>query len=77
VAKGMKTRIRKILFRYNGDPATDESILDREGLMAVPCVGDLLNRNGRKWRVENINDDFVMAGQKRIPVYHVFLTDQI
>lgn len=73
----MPTRTKKFLYRYNGDPRKDESELDLEGHATIPQIGEGLRRNGKNWKVEVVNKDLIMANQKPVPLYRVFLTDKL
>lgn len=72
-----QTRGKQIIYRYNGDPRHDEVVSDRTGEMAFSWVGEMLRRNGKKWKVAVINNDFNMTASARaIPIHRVFLTDR-
>jgi hypothetical protein len=65
------TKIKQIVYRYNGDPITDEIVQDLEGEITVPEKGGLIKRTQKRWKVVNV---FKTVG-KGIPIYTVFLTD--
>jgi hypothetical protein len=68
---------KQIVYRFNGDPRHDEVLSDRTGEIPRLWVGDTLNRNGKKWKVAVVNNDFDMtASAKAIPIHRVFLTDK-
>ena len=71
----MNRKIKKFIYRYNGDPRMDERVLDLQGSMPFHRVGEILFRNGKYWRVTIINEDLIMGDQRSIPVYKVFLTE--
>ena len=73
----MNPKIKKVVYRYNGDPRQDESVLDWEGSLPMPLVGQILKMHGKEWKVAIIDEDLVMARQKAIPIYRVFLTDKL
>ena len=61
---------------YNGDPKYDEIVSDKTGAIPFCRVGEILEKNGRRWRVAVVNEGFTMRGQTMIPVRRVFLTDK-
>jgi hypothetical protein len=67
---------KQLVFRHNGDPRYDEIVLDKTGEMLFHRVGEILNKNGKRWRVAVVNEDFTMAGQRAVPIHRVFLTDK-
>jgi hypothetical protein len=67
---------KQIVYRHNGDPRYDETVLDRTGTMPFYRVGEILEKNGKRWRVAVVNDDFTMSGQIMFPIRRVFLTDK-
>jgi hypothetical protein len=74
---GKQSRGKQIVYRYNGDPRHDEVLSDRTGEMPFNWVGETLRRNGKKWRVAVINNDFDMTASARaVPIHRVFLTDK-
>jgi selenocysteine lyase/cysteine desulfurase len=75
-ASPVQARRKQIVYRFNGDPKDDEIVADRNGTMPFRKVGEILARNGKRWRVAVVRDDFNMASSKTaVPVHHVFLTD--
>jgi hypothetical protein len=42
---------KQIVFRYNGDPATEEIDLDMDGDKSVPKEGSFIERKGARWKV--------------------------
>jgi hypothetical protein len=72
-----QTRGKQIIYRYNGDPTYDETVSDLLGSMPFRQVGEILNKNGKQWRVNVVRDDFNMASSRTaIPIHRVFLTDK-
>lgn len=68
---------KQIVFRHNGDPRYDKIVLDRTGAMPFCKVGEILNKNGKRWRVAVVNEDFTMAGTRAVSVHRVFVTDKV
>jgi hypothetical protein len=48
-------RAKQIVFRYNGDPTTEESDLDMDGDKSVPEQGSFIDRRGERWKVVEVN----------------------
>jgi hypothetical protein len=70
----MNKEIKRMTYRFNGDLRTQETVLDREGLLPMHKIGEILKKNGKQWKVSVINHDFLMTGQGSMPVYRVYLT---
>ena len=68
---------KQIIYRFNGDPKDDEIISDRFGTMPLRRIGEVLEKNGKRWRVDVIRDDFDLSASKRaVAIHRVFLTDR-
>ncbi len=67
---------KQIVYRYNGDPRGDDVVHDLAGEIPRHAKGEIIERNGKQWKVEFINDEFTIVGPKHVPIHHVFLTDQ-
>ena len=65
---------KQIIYRYNGDPSTEQTISDRAGAMLTPSVGAIVNRNGEEWCVVSIHHDLDLKGPMAVPTHHVFRT---
>lgn len=68
---------KQIVYRHNGDPRYDETVLDNTGAMPFCRVGEILNKSGKRWRVAVVHEDFTMAGPRAVPIHRVFLTDKL
>jgi hypothetical protein len=65
------------IYRYNGDPKSDEVESDRTGAVPLCGVGEMLKRNGKQWRVAIIRNDLNMVASARsVLIHRVFLTDR-
>ena len=64
-------KMKRIVYRFNADPATDETVEDFEGEITVPEKGSFVKRTAKQWKVVNVFKTF----GKEIPVHTVFLTD--
>lgn len=71
------SRGKQMIYRYNGDPRSDEVVSDRTGRVPLSWVGEMLRRNGKEWQVAVIRNDLDMVGSARaVPIHRVFLTDK-
>ena len=66
---------KQIVYRYNGDPSSEEVVVDSLGEMAVPSQGGVIERKGKRWKVLAVNVETGAKGQ--LPVHRVFLSDQL
>lgn len=71
----MKTA-KKIVFRYNGDPATEESDLDMDGDKPVPEPGSFIDRRGERWKVVQVSVERSAEEPFAVPIYRAFLTNE-
>jgi hypothetical protein len=71
----MKRPPKEIVFRYNGDPYTQTVVQDRTGKHRGHFAGDILNQDGKQWKVAVVRNEnrFEEKGSKVIQ--RVFLTD--
>jgi hypothetical protein len=67
---------KQIVFRYNGDPATEEIDLDMDGDKTVPKQGSLVERKGGLWKVTHVNVERNVAEPFEVPIHRVFLTNE-
>jgi hypothetical protein len=68
---------KQIVFRYNGDPTTEETDLDMDGDKSVPEQGTLIERRGERWKVARVNMETSMTEPFEVPIYRVFLTNEL
>lgn len=68
---------KQIVFRYNGEPASDEVEVDLGGDIRIPQKGDVIERKGKRWKVVQVNTETSLNAKGPIPVVRVFLTDQL
>ena len=64
---------KQIVYRYNGNPYTQDVMKDLKGEMPSHLVGEKVNRNGKLWRVDVVRNDSTLKG---IPVQRVFLSNK-
>jgi hypothetical protein len=76
---------KQIVFRYNGDPATEEHVADLEGEETIPArgihlfksgQGAVVERKGKHWKVVAVNKEETVTTPKAISVYRVYLSDR-
>jgi len=68
---------KQIVFRYNGDPTTEEIDLDMDGDKSVPEQGSFVERKGQRWKVIQVNVETNVAEPFEVPIYRIFLTNQL
>jgi hypothetical protein len=68
---------KQIVFRYNADPTTEESDLDMDGDKSVPEPGSFVDRRGERWKVAQVSMETSMAEPFAVPIYRVFLTNEL
>ena len=70
-------RAKQIVFRYNGDPTTEESDLDMDGDKSVPEQGTLIERRGERWKVAQVSMETSAEEPFAVPIYRVSLTNKL
>jgi hypothetical protein len=68
---------KQIVFRYNGDPTTEEIDLDMDGDKSVPKQGSLIDRRGERWKVVQVNVERSVTEPFEVPIHRVFLTNKL
>jgi len=63
-------KVKQFVYRYEGDPKTDEVVQDLEGDTPVPQKGAVIPRKGTTWTVVEV---LTSHNPPAIPVYRVFL----
>jgi hypothetical protein len=72
----MKTA-KQIVFRYNGNPAAEESDLDMDGDKSVPKQGSPIERRGERWKVVQVSVEASMAEPFEVSIHRVSLTNKL
>lgn len=67
--------MRQIVYRYNGDEANDEEVMDLDGDIPIPEKDDIILRNGKRWKVVMILTKTSVTHPPAIPVIYIALTD--
>lgn len=68
---------KQIVYRYNGDPSTDKIVNDPTGVMLRHAIGEMVNRNGKQWKVVAFQEELDVKGPLAVPIHHVYLTDAV
>ena len=68
---------KQIVFRYNGDPTTEESDLDMDGDKSVPEPGSFIDRRGERWKVAQVSMETSAEEPFAVPIYRVSLTNKL
>jgi hypothetical protein len=68
---------KQLVFRYNGDPTSEESDLDMDGDKSVPEQGSIIDRRGERWKVVQVNMETIAEEPFAVPIYRVFLTNEL
>jgi hypothetical protein len=68
---------KQIIFRYNGDPATEEIDLDMDGDKTVPAQGSFIERRGELWKVAQVKVETSVSEPFQAAVHRVFLTNDL
>jgi hypothetical protein len=68
---------KQIVFRYNGDPATEEIDLDMDGEKSVPEQGSFIARKGERWKVVQVKVETSVTEPFEVPIHRVFLTNNL
>jgi hypothetical protein len=68
---------KQIVFRYNGDPTTEEIDLDMDGDKSVPEQGSFVERKGQRWKVIRVHVETDVTEPFEVPIHRIFLTNQL
>jgi hypothetical protein len=68
---------KQIVFRYNGDPTTEEIDLDMDGDKSVPEQGSVVERKGERWKVVQVNVETSISEPFAARIHRVFLTNKL
>jgi hypothetical protein len=68
---------KQIVYRYNGDPKSDEVQPDLDGEIPIPQRDQIVMRNGKNWKVVQVNTETTVSVPKAVPIVRIFLTDQV
>jgi hypothetical protein len=65
---------KQIVYRFNGDSSTQQTVSDRTGTLLTPLVGAIVKRNGMDWRVVGVREELDVKGPMSVAIHHVFLS---
>ena len=68
---------KQIVYRYNGDPTTEEIDLDMDGDKSVPEQGSFIERKGERWKVFQVNVETSVSEPFQAQIHRVFLTNDL
>jgi hypothetical protein len=68
---------KQIVFRYNGDPATEEIDLGMDGEKSVPEQGSFIERRGKRWRVLQVSVETSVTEPFEVPIHRTSLTREL
>lgn len=68
---------KQIVFRYNGDPNTEEIDLDMDGEKSVPQQNSVVHRKGERWKVVQVNVERNPKEPFEVPIHRVFLSNKL
>lgn len=64
---------RSIVYRYNGNPSSDQVELDAHDAVRIPEEGELIERENLQWRVQRVEWEHAGTGPKAVPVVRLYL----
>jgi len=67
---------KQVVYRYNGDPTSEEVEMDVDGNVPVPNRDTFLLRKGKRWKVVHVTEESVLS-KGAVPVLRIFLTDRL
>jgi hypothetical protein len=68
---------KQMVFRYNGDPPTEESDLDMDGDKSVPEPGSFIDGRDERWKVAQVSMETSAEEPFAVPIYRVSLTNKL
>ena len=73
----MSDQAKHIVYRYNGDAHSEETVADWTGDLPLHTVGEIVERHGKRWKVDSIDDASTVTGHRAIPIHRVYLIDAL
>ena len=67
---------KQVVFRYNGNPTSDELELDLDDEMVVPERNDLITLKSEQWKVIHVTKEETITVPTAIPIVRIYLTNQ-
>ena len=68
---------RQIVYRFDGNPANDEIVLDHYGEQEIPLQGHIINRKDKQWNVVQVSTERSLDPRGHIPIHRIFLTSDL
>jgi hypothetical protein len=65
--------VRRFVYEYNGNILAQEVEVDLTGTMETPCIGSIVRRHDREWRVVRVIAPVSANGT--VPIVRLFLND--
>jgi hypothetical protein len=66
---------KQFVYRYNGDPHSEEVEVDIEGVIPIPRAGEFVIRKGKQWRI--VHKLIEPPEPEGLPTVRIFLTDHL
>jgi len=57
------------VYRYNGNQKDDEYVADLQGEMEMPVRGQIIVRNGKRWRVVMVTTERVLSPRPPVSLF--------
>jgi hypothetical protein len=67
---------RQIVYRFNGNPSTDETENDFDDSIQIPAIGSMYSHNGKVWFVSRVLVEEDLRGPRSIPKVRIFLIEE-
>lgn len=62
---------KQIVYYYESKIREEDTQIDGDGDLLVPEQGEVLEKHGKRWRVQFVKTD--LKGDGSLPVHHVYL----
>jgi hypothetical protein len=72
----MRHNAKRVIYRYSGNDWGNEVELDLHGDVPVYGGGEIINRNGSRWKVIHVSLEESLSMPRTFPILTVSLTDQ-
>jgi hypothetical protein len=69
--------MKNVMYVFNGDPTTQEEEIDMDDDVLKLAKGRVIERNGKQWKVLDIQTTIGVSTPKPIDVVRVYLTGPI
>ena len=67
---------KRVIYRYNGDPYSEETETDLDGDVAIPQYGEIISRKGKDWKVVHVLEhESIENDPQQMPILWIFLGD--